>query len=239
MTDENATGSATPAEAATPPAAAADTTPPSTDAQTTEAVQSDEPDKPKQTPWFQKRIDELTREKWEARREAEAAKALADALKAQADPTTTPTLDHPAIDRLVAERAQQLVQAQRFNENCNATYQKGKEKFQDFDDSVQGYSLLGGLQDKRDFLEAVTSLPNGDAVFYHLGKNLDEASRVLSLSPVHMAVELTRLADKLKATPAVSRAPAPIKPIGGAGKADGYRDDMTLDEFIRWREGKT
>ncbi|HQT78823.1 MAG TPA: hypothetical protein PLD10_17360 [Rhodopila sp.] len=236
MTDENVTGDVTPALAETPPAAAADTTTPSTDTPA-EAVKSDEPEKPKQTPWFQKRIDELTREKWEARREAEAAKSLAEALKT-ANPDTPAPQDPATFERMVAERAQKLVEAQRFDESCNTTYQKGKEKFPDFDESVSGYTLLGGLQDKRDFLEAVTALPNGEAIFYHLGKNLDEASRVLSLSPIRMAVELTRLGDKLKATPAISKAPAPVKPIGGAGKAEGYREDMPIEEFFRWREAK-
>ncbi|HQT76818.1 MAG TPA: hypothetical protein PLD10_07170 [Rhodopila sp.] len=237
MTDEPVTGDVTPAPAANPPVTATDTTPPSTDTPATEAVKPEEPEKPKQTPWFQKRIDELTREKWEARREAEAARSLAEALKT-ANPDTPTPQDPQLFERMVAERAQKLVEAQRFDESCNTTYQRGKEKFPDFDESVSGYTLLGGLQDKRDFLEAVTALPNGEAIFYHLGKNLDEASRVLALPPIRMAVELTRLGDKLKAAPAVSKAPAPVKPISGAGKADGYREDMPIEEFFRWREAK-
>jgi hypothetical protein len=49
-----------------------------------------------------------------------------------------------------------------------------------------------------------------------LGSDVDEAARITALPPVAMAVELAKLAGKLsvKESPQVSRAPAPIAPVG-------------------------
>ncbi|WP_140803856.1 hypothetical protein [Rhodanobacter glycinis] len=191
----------------------------------------------KRAPWFQKRIDELTREKWEARREAQAATALADALRNRkpedgSQPAETPT----DIDALVNRRAAEMREVEAFNEACNTTYQKGKEVLPDFDEAVKGYQLLGGLDGRREFLEAVNSLPNGSQIFYHLGKNLDEGAHVLALSPVKMALELTKLSQKLSKAPPVSNAPAPIKPLGGTAVHSDDPEKMSMKEWVAWRE---
>ena len=196
-----------------------------------------EGEKEKRAPWFQKRIDELTREKWEARREAQAATALAEALRSQKpDDGTPPAIPQTDLDAMVTRRAAEMREAEAFNEACNTTYQKGKEALPDFDDAVKGYQLLGGLDDRREFLEAINSLPNGSQIFYHLGKNLDEGAHVLSLSPVKMALELTKLSQKLSKAPPVSKAPAPIKPLGGSASHDGDPEKMPMSEWVKWRE---
>jgi hypothetical protein len=195
-----------------------------------------EGEKDKRAPWFQKRIDELTREKWEARREAQAATALAEALRNKQPDEEGKATPPAELEALVNRRAAELREAEAFNEACNTTYQKGKESIPDFDDAVKGYQLLGGLDTRRDYLEAVNSLPNGSQIFYHLGKNLDEGAHVLSLSPVKMALELTKISQKLSKAPAVSNAPAPIKPLGGAANHDGDPEKMSMSDWVKWRE---
>lgn len=191
----------------------------------------------KRAPWFQKRIDELTREKWEARREAEAARALAESLRSRTTETEESKPANPAdIEALVLKRAAELREVEAFNEACNTTYQKGKESIPDFDEAVKGYQLLGGLDTKRDFLEAVNALPNGSEIFYHLGKNLDEGAHVLSLPPVKMALELTKLSQKLSKAPSVSKAPAPIRPLGGSATHDTDPEKMSMADWIKWRD---
>ena len=196
-----------------------------------------ESDAQKRTPWFQKRIDELTREKWEARRAADAATALAESMRNRQSETGETKPAQPAdIEALVTRRAAEMREVEAFNEACNTTYRKGKESLPDFDEAVKGYQLLGGLDGKRDFLEAVNSLPNGSEIFYHLGKNLDEGAHVLSLTPVKMALELTKLSQKLSKAPPVSKAPAPIKPLGGAATHDGDPMKMSTSDWIKWRD---
>jgi hypothetical protein len=54
-----------------------------------------------------------------------------------------------------------------------------------------------------------------------------------------MARELTKLEFRLNqpaAAKPVSKAPAPVKPIGASGSADSdLRDDLPLDEWLRRR----
>jgi hypothetical protein len=206
-----------------------------TEAKAEEAKVESEGDKVKHVPWFQKRIDELTREKWEARRSAEAATALAENLRSQRpeDQQNQPPADFEAM---VNRRAAELREVESFNEACNTTYRKGKDTIPDFDEAVQGYQLLGGLDGKRDFLEAVNTLPNGSEIFYHLGKNLDEGAHVLSLPPVKMALELTKLSQKLSKAPAISKAPSPIKPLGGLANHDGDPMNLSTKDWIKWRD---
>jgi hypothetical protein len=202
---------------------------------TAEKPETHEEEHAKRAPWFQKRIDELTREKWEARREADAAKALAETLR-QRQPDDQPKQEIPDLDRLVTERATQLRDAEAFNEACNATYQKGLKDIPNFAQAVEGYQLLGGLADKRDFLEAINALPNGPQLYHHLGVNLDEGQRVLSLPPVKMTLELNKLSQKLAAPKPVSKAPDPITPIGGSSVNDGDPEKMSMADWIKWRE---
>lgn len=240
MTDEE-NGTQAEETAASPATEVADTgsepVTDATEAETPETPADVEGEQAKRTPWFQKRIDELTREKWEARREAQAATALAESLRNRTpDDGSQPAIPPPDIDALVTKRAAEMREVEAFNEACNTTYQKGKEALPDFDEAVKGYQLLGGLDGRREFLEAVNSLPNGSQIFYHLGKNLDEGAHVLSLSPVKMALELTKLSQKLSKAPPVSNAPAPIKPLGGAANHDGDPEKMSMADWIKWRE---
>jgi hypothetical protein len=65
---------------------------------------------------------------------------------------------------------------------------------------------------------------------------MDEAARIMSLPPIQMARELTKLEFKLgqPATKPVSKAPAPIKPLGsGKAAGEGLSDDLPIDEWMR------
>jgi hypothetical protein len=84
---------------------------------------ADDADKPKQTPWFQKRIDELTREKHDARREAERLAQEISALRQpQTDDEGNPV--QPPADPVAIAR--QMVEQQRFDDACNQIYEKGR-----------------------------------------------------------------------------------------------------------------
>jgi hypothetical protein len=140
------------------------------------------------------------------------------------------------VEALAARKAQELFEQKSFNEACNTTYQKGKDSFQDFDEAVKGHNMLGDLGQRREYLEAINSLPNGPQVYHHLGKHLDDAAHILSLPPVKMALELSKLGDKLSKPAPVSKAPAPIKPLGGGGSHETDPSKMSMDEWIRYRD---
>lgn len=185
--------------------------------------------------WAQRRIDQLTREKHEERRQREAL----EARLAQAGPSTeappAEQFTQADIDARAAQIADQRISQARFDDACNAAYQAGKKEFPDFDKALSNFGLLGGLS--REFLDAVTDLPDGHKVMYALGNNPDEASRILALPPLKMAVEIARLAEKASKSPAtpVSKAPAPITPIGSGARAEADPSTLSDDEWYARR----
>lgn len=198
----------------------------------TEADPPADPEKQETPAWVQRRIDQLTREKHEERRKREA-------LEAQLVQPGDTTSEKPLTQEQIETRADQIAQARlkqtKFDEACNTAYTKGKTEFKDFDDTLRTFGMLGGLTPE--FLEVATDLPDGHKVLYALGKNPEEASRVLSLPPLKMAAELARMADKLgKTAPTpVSGAPAPITPVDGSSRVEKDPEKMSTEEWMRWR----
>jgi hypothetical protein len=208
---------------------ATDNAPATVTEQATEEPEST-PDEPKRKPWFQERIDQLTREKYDERRAREAVeKTLADYNAGRTDDTVPKD-----VDRLVAQRAQEIVRETAFNDKCNEVYSSGKSEFSDFDDTLGNFRMLGGLTP--DLIEAVTQLPDAHKVLYALGQNMDEAARVLSLPPVPMAMALARLSMSGPKSKPVSNAPPPIRPIDGTPRGQVDPQDMSIEEWMKWRE---
>lgn len=210
-------------------------------------------EKPKVTPWFQRRIDQLTAEKHEERRQKEALKATVETLMrgqppqpaadgtpaAETPPATPPAATSDAeIDRRATIKAQEIQRAAEFNAACNRTFDAGKAEFPDFADARD--QLVSGLGDviqrKPEFLEAITALPDGHKVFHQLAKNLDDAARILDMPPVQMAIELAKLSGAPAKAKPVSSAPPPIKPIAGTARGEKDPNDMTTAEWMEWRK---
>ena len=194
----------------------------------------------KRTPWFQKRINDLTRDKYEAKREADSVRAEAQELRELlARVQAGESVEAPANDvrTLVQQEAQRLIAERTFDETCNKVYEDGKREFKDFDAAVGNLQLVGV---GREFLELATTSDAGAKLLHHLGSHLEEAERIASLPPVQMARELTKLEFKLNQKPApkpVSNAPAPIAPISGSkGGTGGYDPAMSDAEYAAFRE---
>lgn len=212
--------------------------------QTQEQVNESAEDKAKKEPWFQKRIGELTREKYEAKRQAEqAAQELRQYREqlAQVQQGGESDEHQPVANtrEAIQQEAARLVAEQSFNATCNKVYTDGKAAFPDFDQAIQNLQAVGA---SREFYELATTSDASVKLLHHLGNDMDEAARIASLPPVQMARELTRLEYKLNQAPTVkpvSKAPAPIKPIGTGGNTDSaLRDDLSADEWLRRRNAK-
>jgi len=200
--------------------------------QPAEALEEEAP-KPKHKPWFQERIDQLTREKHDERRRAEAAEAIADRLsKGEAPKQDTPQ----DVDRLVEQKAAELTQQREFNAKCDTIYSSGSKDFgAEWDSTLANFGMLGGLN--QPFLEAVTQLPDAHKVLHQLGSDMDAAARIMSLPPIPMAVELARLSARPVKTAPVTKAPPPIAPLDGAGSPGGGEPDPSnTAAWIKWRD---
>jgi hypothetical protein len=156
--------------------------------------------------------------------------------------------DQAEIDRQIEQRAQMLAAGQEFNRRCNEIAEIGRRTYADFDAQVE--KLVGlvdpndpqGVQAYNGFLNAAIETGEASKIIHALGGDLDEASRILSLNPVRMAVELTRMAAK--PVTELSRAPRPINPASTSAQNmrtsmspdDPGSDQMSTAEWMRRRE---
>ena len=225
---EAETGAAPAAEGEAPAQAAAAETPGEAPAgEASASAAAGEAPAAKPADWKDKRIAKLTARLAELAAKAEPAAQSAPAPKAPLDPTAD-------FDARVA----QAVQIQEFNRQCDQVGQLGRQRYgnSEFQSAVR--NLVENFVDKSDsrtvltyntFLQAAIDSDAGADVIFALGSDpndLSEAERILSLPPIKMAAAVAKLAVKLEnatqasASPDVSRAPKPIRPIGNnAGSA--------------------
>ena len=205
------------------------------------------PPKPERTPWYTKRIDSLTaaqkaekeradraaEEAAEARRTAEAYRALYGDLQPGAPGAGAPPAAAPAAGaggRTYSEAdfqaaVQQQARLQSINQTLERWYEDGvKTGGDEFKQTIAraGQAFGQELAKRTDFFEALTSLPNGDKVYNQLAGDLDHMAEVLAMNPLQLGVELGRLSAAANSTAAprgrpVSNAPAPIAPVDGSG----------------------
>jgi len=206
--------------------------------------QQTEQQEQKRTPWFQTRIDELTRARYAEQRRAEEAtqrlaqyeQQVAQIQQGQQPDQAQQPHQQPDIRTLAQQEAARMVAEQNFAQQCNQAYTAGKAAFPDFDQAIGNLQMVGVT---RDFLELATSSEAGPKLLHHLGTDLDEAARIASLPPVQMARELTRLEFKLSQPAApkpVSKAPAPITPLGSSATTDADPSRMSDTEWYAHRQ---
>lgn len=207
-------------------------TAPETDKEQAPQPDEEEAPKPKAKPWWQERIDHLTREKYEARRDADSYRTLAETLQAGGQ-KAEPNAD---VDSLATAKAAEMVKAQQFDAKCNAIYSSGTTEYGDFDQTLANFTMLGGLSPQ--LLEAVTQLPDAHKVLHSLGQDMDTAARILALPPMPMAIELAKLSVSPRKAAPVSNAPKPISPIDGSPRGEPDPDKMNYSEWETWREAQ-
>lgn len=215
------------------------------------AVEEQEPEAGNQPAWAKKRFGELTKDKWDARRAAAAATARADeaerqlqlARAARESSTTVEGAENGSftkeeLERLAEEKATAKVEIDRFNTRCNQVFSDGQKTFEDFEAVLSNYRDIGGLTP--DFLQAAFETDEPHKILYELGRDRDEAFRVINLPPLKRAVALGKLAVKLSEpkAKAVSKAPPPITGIRKSGtvRTEDDPEKMSTDDWMKWRE---
>jgi hypothetical protein len=206
--------------------------------QTTEPTeQPQETPKPK-TDWTQRRISELT---WKMHEERRQREALAAELAQYRQPTEQQQQQPPGqpqdIDQLVEQRAAAKIADQNFNQACNRVFDAGVKADPNFKANLATLQSVGEIT--RDFLELVTDMDEGHKVLNHLGANPEEADRILALPPLKQARELAKLEASLgKAAPPppVSKAPAPITPVGSKAAPVEPESFASTADYIAWHK---
>lgn len=218
-----------------------------TEQATTETVETDqaEPDtgdddaaKPRKKPGVHNRIDELTRQKHDALREAEYWRAKAQ----EASKTDLDALDYDdaLIAKLkIAERQERAAAAQ--DHATKAVEQQfaelestAREKWADYDTVTRNPNV----PITPDMADLIKDSEYGPEIAYHFGKNPTEAARYAALSGLQLAREMGRLEAKLTAPkPLPKQPPTPVSPVG-ANKSGGSSDPskMSMAEYAAWRK---
>lgn len=216
----------------------------------------EEPKKPKSpVAQLQGRVGHLTKTLHEkdsaltqAQQEIETYKALlaaqgklpeGEAAPAARPAVTTPAPGTPEFQQLVLTEAQKVASQQAFTRDCNAIYDTGLQKHGDaFKEAVANLGALDLMTPT--LVQAAMATGSAPEVINALGSDVDEAARIAALPPAAMGVELARLASKLQAPKEqrqISRAPAPIEPVGGSTvqNLDVYDPGLSDEEYYRRR----
>lgn len=239
---------------ATDPAPASDPAPADLAPATAADPPTPEPEQPKREPWFTRRIDDLTREKYELREQLAREKAERETLAAMlgrpAGETPQPenTAPRPAapspapvgdVEARAATLAQQMLRQQQFNDACNAVVEKGAAAFGDKFNGALGNLGKAGVISNEDssFIEAALATEAPEKVLYELGNNPEEAMRIAALPPIARGIAMDRMARELAAPKSadVSKAPPPITPIDRSARKTIDLADPDLD-YKTWYE---
>ena len=218
-----------------------------------------QPEPPQVTDWRDRRIGEQQQRLRERNARIAELEAQLSAYAGTAQQGYQPNGAAPApnygsqpvgdIQQRINEAAAQMAAAAEFTRRCNEVADSGRKVYQNFDNRVQ---RLTGLVDSNDaqqvaqynaFLTAAMETGQADKLIYELGGDLNEASRIMALSPVKMAVELTKMSTRPPTD--ASGAPRPLSPVASASQANRTTiapddaegaDALSTEEWMRRRE---
>lgn len=206
---------------------------------------------------YQRRIDQLTRDKYAAQRERDQLRAEWQEFQRRQQPPQPGQPDRQQYERDV----QQGIANRAFDQACNSLYARGREEYgTEMDDAVQALVAVGygDIQQNPAAYLALNELaesPNGHRLYRELAGDLENAARILRMPPNMIIREIARMEARLAsgasmsegngAPPAepravpVSRAPDPVRHIGGRSAQPPHRlDDPNMDmaSWIRERD---
>ena len=199
----------------------------------------------------QKRINKLTSEKYQYKRDVEDLTAELEQLKVATPISDTgkPTLegfdydDDKYRDALIDYRVTQSIQTnekQRREQEITADKRVAAKQFEKkvLEANIDGYSdavtnLARSVPISQDLIEAIQQAENGPQLVYHLGTNLDIADRLVGKTPLAAAIELGKISATLTGKPIkkISGAAPPVQRTQGASTSAKNYNDMTMEEF--------
>lgn len=217
----------------------------------------EEPEQTDQTPKkenaVQKRIDQITKEKHEARAEAEYWRKVAtgEITPPQQQPAPAPHPEgKPQVEQFEsyedfvealtdwkaeqreAKRAQET-RAKTIAEQTITRMEAARATHEDFDNVV---SNLNGIMVPPVTIESIQESEQSAEIFYYLGKNVAEAKKLQGMSISAQLREIGRIEEKLSAKPAekevkrISSAPVPLNPVNSSANVTPKDNDSIADD---------
>ena len=232
------------------------TTPETEDTATSESADNGAPGDAEPTPpktFTQEEVDriigaEKAKAERKARREMQQA---AEAAQRQTPSTPPNAADFQTVEAFVKasaiHEAERIVQEREFQKQqaeIEDSYAEradaARAKYSDFKTVTENENL----PISQVVAEAILSSTMGPDVYYHLGKNPDEAERISRLSPIAQVREIGKIEASLSANPPVrksSSAPEPITPLGSRASTPNYTASdprsvkMSMDDWAASR----
>lgn len=179
-----------------------------------------------------RRINELTRKRRDAEREAAYWRGVAESSARSTPPNEEPKpglkrVDFDSDEEYISALAKQIREevrgeweAEREKERkektkrqLQETLSKSREKYEDFDD----VALSPNVPISQEMYDAAVGDNMGD-ILYYLGQHSSEASRIASLPPLAQAKEIGKIEVKITSkSPKTTNAPNPPAKVGGGG----------------------
>lgn len=205
-------------------------------------------DKGKESDAVQRRINKITAEKYELRRQLEEERKKREELESAKPLKKEPKLDDPDInydqdklvERIVAHRLQEQKQTTTKPQVDPVKAEKVaafSQKLADFKSTAPDYEqVVSQMPIGQNASDAILEMDNGPAVAYYLAKHLDVVDELNSLTPVAAILRVQELSKKLQpASPKISTAPEPVESVkNGGGKVTKNTDDMSIEELARF-----
>ena len=201
----------------------------------------------------QKRIDDVTKARREAERDAEYWKQIAQQNQVAPEPVepgkTLADFDYDEgkyaeyLTEFAKAEARAEVDKQLANEKAATVHAEYSQKEAEFAQGVDDYHTAvtnPTLRFSPEMAAATQTGENGPALRYYLAKNPEISASLASMAPLDMARELGRIeATKLvkETAPKISNAPKPVPKIAAtSNKVTTDPLKMTDAQFAKWRQ---
>lgn len=223
----------------------------------TDANNEDQQPRDEKGRFAQRRINELTREKWEARRELDRVREEVNLLRQQItqprhQPAPDPNVDPEAyVQHLVDQRVQARLQESDEQVRQQQVQQRQREVGEQFQARIEAYAVehpdlydsitaVDSILGAHPAVEVIATSEHGAALTHYLGQHIDEAVRVARMEPLQAAAHLARLEARITAPKPkpVTAAPAPPTTVGGGSTASKDPSRMSTEEWMAWRKSQ-
>lgn len=193
---------------------------------------AEEAEKQKPPKGVQKRLDELTREKYEERRRADAIQAQLERtiaiierqsgaekpvqhdVNAAPDPENYPEGDadisyirdmarYEVRQEFEAQRA--LAERQKVVSEIEAREAEAKARYADYSEVVTDKTLYPITQKSPQLLEVIATHENGPDIAYYLGKNPKVALELAGMNPYHAAIKIGQILNTVTQPKSVTK----------------------------------
>lgn len=206
-----------------------------------EAAQEQQGKKQESPEWAQRRINELTRKRYEEKARADYLAQEIERMRStrQDGEQAQQPIRPEDIEARAERRAQELLEQRQQQAKLAELQNNGEKEFKDeFKSAMATLKSLGAMDEDPaaiSFSDAILESDIPHKVIHYLGTNPDEATRILSLTPRQQARAIglieAQLATAKANPPPVSKAPPPVKPVGSRSSAPTSLEHLPTDDM--------